>query len=122
VKIETIPESYTTGCDVQHCRSGTTGKTKAEVQTWIDRHKAMHAMAVKGTKVRVVKASRIGSREARVGDTGTIQYAYIDQNRFGLKLDRKGECWNMEDKHCESCNRKITLKPEVAFEDLELVL
>lgn len=115
------PDKYVWKCDEQHCHFGTEATDKTTVEETVARHRAMHRLSKTGTRVRIVGQGEMLRNvfPARPGDTGKITYAYIDQNRFGVLLDRKGKCEGC--RHCDGCGGPTKLNAEVKFENLEKV-
>lgn len=115
--IQTVktPDKYVWECDLQHCRFVASNADKATTEAEQKRHRLMHVMAKKGTSVRIL-ADRSGY--GRAGDTGRITYAYIDQDRYGVLLDRKGKCGGC--RHCDGCGGPTALSTEVKFDQLEV--
>ena len=110
------PDAYVWKCPERFCRftisTGDKGATAAQKK----RHEAKHLIAEKGTRVRLV-GNTLSMGVGRHGDTGRITFAYIDQDRFGVVLDRKGKCSGCQ--HCYGCGGPTSISVQVKFDQLE---
>lgn len=104
----TTPDRYLWKCGEKWCHCTISTTDEKETATLRERHIAMHVMAKKGTKVKVVS-----SATAHMHDTGRITNAYVDQNRFHVLLDRKGKC--------DACGGATPIYAQLRFDDLALV-
>lgn len=112
--------TYSWECPNDGCRWSTTSDSRAETNKRAERHLRMDVLGIKGTRVRVVGLDAgMHHYPARNGDTGTISYAYVDQDRYGVKLDRKGRCDGC--RHCDGCGQATPLSAELPFDKLEAI-
>lgn len=113
----TTPDKFEWRCGVKFCRFIARSTDHDETEAQRERHRSMHALAKEGTRVRIVNGHDLWP--ARVGDTGKITHAYIDQDRYGVLLDRKGKCGGC--RHCDGCGGPTRLSTQVHFDNLERV-
>lgn len=118
IKVVRTPDRYVWECAEGSCRFVASNEDRAATKAARQRHEAMHRMAVKGKRVRIIRESRTITR-GHTGDTGRITYAYLDQNRFGVRLDRKGKCIGCD--YCDGCGGPRDIDSEHCFDDLEIL-